>query len=213
MTTQPHHAASARPLWSTALRSLREARGVTQEGWAALLGVGYRTVQRWEQGSTPPDAAAEALLLAYCEEQGLLRPYSHGPLAGLTLTRASLSALLAEARLGALGAGADTQAGYPTAAPVPRPIGMPLTSLIGRDQELAAVAEQLRVARLVTLTGPAGTGKTRLAHAVVATHLNDAPGSAVFVALAAITSAAPAQRAINAGRRSTIAFQTVRAAS
>src|SRR3712207_5621421 len=100
MSTQTHRAASARPRWSTTLRALREARGVTQEGWAALLGVGYRTVQRWEQGSTPPDATAEAMLLTYCEEQGLLRPYTHGPLAGLMLTRASLSALFAEARLG-----------------------------------------------------------------------------------------------------------------
>ena len=70
------------------LRSLRATRGVTQESWAALLGVGYRTVQRWEQGSTLPDAAAEAALLAYCEEQGLFRRYGHGPLAGYTLTRA-----------------------------------------------------------------------------------------------------------------------------
>src|SRR3712207_591040 len=96
-----HRAASTRPRWSTALRALREARGVTQEGWAALLGVGYRTVQRWEQGSgTPPDATAEVMLLAYCEEHGLLRRYTHGPLAGYRLTRAWLSDQLAEARLG-----------------------------------------------------------------------------------------------------------------
>ena len=39
----------------------------------------------------------------------------------------------------------------------------PLTRLIGRAAELQAVGEMLRRARLVTLTGPAGVGKTRTA--------------------------------------------------
>jgi predicted ATPase/DNA-binding CsgD family transcriptional regulator len=39
----------------------------------------------------------------------------------------------------------------------------PLTALIGRASELRAVGDLLRRARLVTLTGPAGVGKTRTA--------------------------------------------------
>ncbi|HEX4864402.1 MAG TPA: hypothetical protein VFV02_10030, partial [Acidimicrobiales bacterium] len=37
-----------------------------------------------------------------------------------------------------------------------------LTSFIGRQDELTAVAKLLDSARLVTLVGPAGVGKTRL---------------------------------------------------
>jgi non-specific serine/threonine protein kinase len=46
-----------------------------------------------------------------------------------------------------------------------RPAALPaaLTSFVGRDRELARLRELLPGARLVTLTGPAGTGKTRLA--------------------------------------------------
>jgi len=39
----------------------------------------------------------------------------------------------------------------------------PLTSFVGRDEDLSRVLKNLRAARLVTLTGPGGVGKTRLA--------------------------------------------------
>jgi predicted ATPase/DNA-binding SARP family transcriptional activator len=52
----------------------------------------------------------------------------------------------------------------PAAAPPPRGnLPAPLTSFVGRAQELARVEELLGGARLVTLTGIGGTGKTRLA--------------------------------------------------
>ncbi|MFB8351105.1 AfsR/SARP family transcriptional regulator [Streptomyces niveus] len=47
-------------------------------------------------------------------------------------------------------------------SPVPGNLPARLTSFVGREGELLALAEQLRGHRLVTLTGPGGAGKTRL---------------------------------------------------
>ncbi|MEV0850601.1 BTAD domain-containing putative transcriptional regulator [Streptomyces sp. NPDC049954] len=44
-----------------------------------------------------------------------------------------------------------------------------LTSFVGREPELAAIRAELRTSRLVTLTGPGGSGKTRLAEEAAAT--------------------------------------------
>jgi predicted ATPase len=63
-----------------------------------------------------------------------------------------------------------------------------LTSFVGRDAELAELAGLLAGHRLVTLTGPAGSGKTRLAVELFAsTTKNQADEEGWFVELAAIT--------------------------
>jgi predicted ATPase/DNA-binding SARP family transcriptional activator len=53
-------------------------------------------------------------------------------------------------------------------APVRRALPTRVTSLVGRDRELAAIRGLLSAGRLVTLVGPGGVGKTRLAHEVAA---------------------------------------------
>jgi predicted ATPase/class 3 adenylate cyclase len=69
-----------------------------------------------------------------------------------------------------------------------RPNNLPVqvTSFIGREKELAETGELLDRTRLVTLTGPGGTGKTRLALQVAAERLSRYADGAFFVELAAI---------------------------
>ncbi|MFV9507896.1 MAG: LuxR C-terminal-related transcriptional regulator, partial [Oscillochloridaceae bacterium umkhey_bin13] len=59
----------------------------------------------------------------------------------------------------------------------------PLTRFIGREPELAALAAMLAEARLVTLIGPGGVGKTRLALQVATAEAARMPDGVVFVDL------------------------------
>jgi predicted ATPase len=72
-----------------------------------------------------------------------------------------------------------------------RPTNLPVqpTALIGRERELREVANQLRrhYPRLVTLTGPGGTGKTRLALQIAADLIDDFGDGVFFVGLAPIS--------------------------
>lgn len=98
-----------------------------------------------------------------------------------------------------------------------RPLPVPLTSLIGRENELAALENVLRDAshRLVTITGPGGIGKTRLALELA--HRLDGPGPAPWwwVSLASVSTTegvAPAMAAaldieIPAGQSALAALQ------
>jgi predicted ATPase/DNA-binding SARP family transcriptional activator len=64
----------------------------------------------------------------------------------------------------------------------------PVTSLVGREQEIATVCDVLRRAdvRLLTLTGLGGMGKTRLSIAVAATLRDSFSGAVWFVPLASV---------------------------
>jgi predicted ATPase/DNA-binding SARP family transcriptional activator/Tfp pilus assembly protein PilF len=71
-----------------------------------------------------------------------------------------------------------------------RPLPVPPTPLVGRRLELAAVSALFRDegARLVTLTGPGGTGKTRLGLAVASELEPELRDGALFVSLAPVSS-------------------------
>ncbi|HEY1344092.1 MAG TPA: DUF4062 domain-containing protein [Streptosporangiaceae bacterium] len=71
----------------------------------------------------------------------------------------------------------------------PRPLPADMTSLVGREQDIGEVASLLGPpgARLVTLTGPGGIGKTRLAVAIGERLRGHFGGGTLFVPLAAVT--------------------------
>ena len=61
-----------------------------------------------------------------------------------------------------------------------------LTSFIGRDDQVREATQLLARSRLLTLTGPGGTGKTRLSLQIAATVLDRFPDGVYFVPLSAI---------------------------
>jgi predicted ATPase/class 3 adenylate cyclase len=70
---------------------------------------------------------------------------------------------------------------------LPNNLPLQLTSFIGRERELREVKQLLAEARLLTLTGPGGSGKTRLALQVAAESIEQFRDGVFLVALAPIT--------------------------
>jgi predicted ATPase/class 3 adenylate cyclase len=89
-----------------------------------------------------------------------------------------------------------TGAGLQADFPPPRSLGtatslpVPATPLLGRESDLTRVTDLLDQpdVRMVTLTGPGGSGKTRLAVGIAGGLTNRFPGGVYFVPLASVTS-------------------------
>jgi predicted ATPase/DNA-binding winged helix-turn-helix (wHTH) protein len=96
--------------------------------------------------------------------------------------------------------------GYCFVAPVTRPIGRPIAAegnadgerprklpprlarMVGRDEVVRAVSEQLIMGRFVSIVGPGGIGKTTVAVSVAHALLNGFSGAVSFVDLGALTN-------------------------
>jgi predicted ATPase/DNA-binding SARP family transcriptional activator len=72
----------------------------------------------------------------------------------------------------------------------------PVTSYVSRDDEVNGVSEAVREGRHVTLTGPGGVGKTRLAIEVARRLTEDFPDGVWFCDLAAVSDAHAVQAAV-----------------
>ena len=96
---------------------------------------------------------------------------------------------------------ADDRPAASPAEPAPRPaaptnLRAELTSFVGRNAELAQVAGLLGAHRLITLTGPGGAGKTRLAVEAARAELPAVPDGVWLVELAPVTDPAEVPSAV-----------------
>lgn len=147
----------------------------------------YRVAAGWTQEELAERAGLSVRGLRYLE-RGLRRPYRDTVqrlTRALDLSPPDQATFVAAARPLRVAPPSSTDTSGQ------RPLPAPPSPLIGREQEVDAVLQLLRRAdvRLLTLTGPGGVGKTRLALAVAA-DLHATDGAAVVWApLAALADA------------------------
>ncbi|MCB1811895.1 MAG: hypothetical protein KDK04_09285, partial [Candidatus Competibacteraceae bacterium] len=101
----------------------------------------------------------------------------------------------------------------PVLAPSRHNLVQQLTSFIGREAEITQLHALIQRERLVTLFGLGGVGKSRLAHAVARTALNDFADGVWFVALANIEPGAAGPDQIALAIAGAIGFQITNVAT
>lgn len=156
------------------LRRRRLARGLTQRELADMVGCAPATVRKLEADERRPSAQlatrlAEALAIVSAERETFLR-------AARGIGRVDRLPLVTE----------PLNTPPALAPPGPHRLPAPPNAFVGRAAEIAAVWSLLHnpSTRLVSLTGPGGTGKTRLALQVATELIEQFPDGVCFVDLA-----------------------------
>jgi predicted ATPase len=160
------------PEFATVCRLLRVVLGFAQEDLAAHLYVSRKSVQRWERALAVPDDRAEELLAELCRQRRVFEHASAELEAAGVVAWGSIAASLVRAR------------GARSLLPARRAVPVEGTALVGRDDDLRALSDLITRARLLTVVGPGGVGKTTLVQALIA-----AMPATVFVPLAEVAQA------------------------
>jgi predicted ATPase/DNA-binding XRE family transcriptional regulator len=146
------------------LKALRETAGFTQEELATIAGLSVHAVSALERGQRRRPHVETVRALS----------------AALDLTGAALDAFLASARAPAHSTVADEL----SADSLP----LPLTTLLGRESDMETLRHWLAdpAARLITLIGPGGVGKTRLVLELARAIAEEGATRVVFVPLVSV---------------------------
>ena len=154
------------------LRRLRRSSGLSQEALAERATISWRTISDLERGiKRKPQQETFRLIVEALDlsphDRIMLQSAMRGQQKSLPL-----ASFAAPVPVG------DT----------PHDLPVPMTPLIGREREVDAARAQVQAgaARLLTITGPGGVGKTRLAIAVAGALAADFPDGITFVPLAPI---------------------------
>lgn len=170
------------PLHEPAQRQLIQLYGQAGQTAAAIRQYEeYVTLLEQELG-LPPEAETTTLYEAV-KARRLRQPFTKtGPLAPLTPSKTQPGLVAGAAPAPATAAQTEPKHNLP-----PQP-----TSFIGRNAELAKIKQLLEAAsgcRLLTLLGPGGSGKTRLALEAAGQMLRAFPDGVYFVSLASVSEA------------------------
>lgn len=143
------------------LKALREAAGFTQEELATIAGLSVHAVSALERGERRRPHVETVRALS----------------AALDLTGATRDEFVASARAPTHNTAIDELSGVP--------LPVPLTVLLGRENDMEILRQWLAGSevRLITLIGPGGVGKTRLALELAHAVANEGSSRVLFVPL------------------------------
>ena len=169
------------PDFGDLLKKFRTAKSMTQEELAERAGLSVhgisdleRGARRWPRRATL-DLIASALHLTDADH-AILVAAARRPIASAT-----------SGQITAVGSATTGESASHTSTPPIRNAPMPMTPLIGREAEVQIISDLLQGdTRLLTITGPGGIGKTRVALQVASSLGTTSPDGVYFVGLAAI---------------------------
>jgi predicted ATPase/DNA-binding XRE family transcriptional regulator len=171
LSVEESMASNVSPTFGDLLRRYRLRAGLTQEELAEKAQLSPRAISDLERGQRNRPWRDTIRLLAEA----------------LRLDSSDRTLLEVAARQGGTMSTGPLERGSP-APDAPRRSSLPvaMSSFVGRERAIAEIRQRLSEARLLTLTGPGGSGKTRLAAEVAGRVAAEFPGGVFFVPLAPI---------------------------